>query len=38
VPGSRLEDTLHVTASADARDPVTPSQVSFRFEIEVPTP
>ena len=38
VPGARLEDTLHVTASADARDPVTPSQVNFRFEIEVPTP
>jgi hypothetical protein len=38
VPGSRLEDTLHVVASADAGDPVTPSHVNFRFEIEVPSP
>jgi hypothetical protein len=38
VPAARLEDTLHVIASADARDPVTPPRVNFRFEIEVPTP
>lgn len=38
VPGGRLEDTMHLTAIADSRDPVTPSRVNFSFEIEVPGP
>ena len=36
VPGARIEDTLRVTAVADARDMVTPPRVNFTFEIEVP--
>lgn len=36
IPGARLEDTLRVVTSADARDPVTPSRVNFTFEIEAP--
>lgn len=36
VPGARLEDTMHVIASADARDAATPPRVNFTFEIEVP--
>jgi hypothetical protein len=37
VPGPRLEDTMRVTASADARDAATPPRVNFTFEIEVPS-
>ncbi len=37
VPGPRLEDSLHVVSSVDARDPVTPTRVNFTFEIEVPS-
>ncbi len=36
IPGPRLEDTMRVTSSVDARDPVTPKRVNFTFEIEVP--
>ena len=36
VPGPRIEDFLRVVIASDARDPVTPSRVSFTFEIEVP--
>jgi hypothetical protein len=36
IPGARLEDTMRVTASADARDAVTPPRVRFTFEIETP--
>ena len=36
VPGARLEDTMRVTASTDARDAATPPRVNFTFEIEVP--
>ena len=36
VSGPRLEDTMRVTASADARDAATPPRVNFTFEIEVP--
>lgn len=36
VPGARLEDTMRVTATADARDAATPLRVNFTFEIEVP--
>lgn len=38
VPGPRIEDTLRVTAIADARDRATPQRVNFSFEIEVPNP
>ncbi len=38
VPGARIEDTLRVTAIADARDRATPQRVNFTFEIEVPNP
>ena len=37
IPGSRIEDTMLVTATTDARDPSTPSRVNFTFEIEVPS-
>ena len=37
VPGPRIEDTIHVTAFADARDQTTPQRVNFTFEIEVPS-
>lgn len=37
VPSPRLEDTLHVDVHADARDPVTPSQIRYTFTIEVPS-
>ena len=36
IPGVRIEDTMRVTASADARDAVTPQRVRFTFEIETP--
>ncbi len=36
VPGPRLEDTMRVISSVDARDPVTPKRVNFTFAIEVP--
>jgi hypothetical protein len=36
VPGARLEDSMRVLASVDARDPATPQRVNFSFEIEVP--
>lgn len=36
VPGARIEDSMRVLASVDARDPTTPQRVSFSFEIEVP--
>ena len=36
VPGARLEDTMRVTASVDARDAAAPPRVNFTFEIEVP--
>jgi hypothetical protein len=36
VAGPRLEDTMRVVASVDARDPATPPRVNFTFEIEVP--
>lgn len=34
----RLEDTLRVHASVDARESAAPAPVAFRFEIEVPAP
>ena len=37
VPGARIEDTMRVTALADARDTATPQRVNFSFEIEVPS-
>ncbi len=37
VPAARIEDTLRVTALADARDAATPARVNFSFEIEVPS-
>jgi hypothetical protein len=37
IPGARIEDTLRVTALADARDASMPQRVSFSFEIEVPS-
>ncbi len=37
VPGVRIEDTMRVTAVADARDRTTPQRVNFSFEIEVPS-
>lgn len=36
VPSARLEDTLRVMVTSDARDTGTPERVSFSFEIEVP--
>lgn len=36
IAGARIEDTMRVTASADARDAVTPQRVKFTFEIETP--
>lgn len=35
VPGARIEDTMRVTATTDARDAASPPRVSFTFEIEV---
>ena len=37
VSGPRIEDWMHVSVVADARDPVTPQRVNFTFEIEVPS-
>lgn len=38
VAGPRLEDTLKLRATVDARDLQPLPPVNFRFEIEVPTP
>ena len=37
IAGARLEETMRIVASTDARDAVTPARVNFTFEIEVPS-